>query len=245
VILDSTNKSIQVKLGEATITTESDIVASFVDITIDTFTPGANDASTNGTTPVTAIAAPVGAATRQVKEVIVTNRDSVNHNAIVIYNNNGTLRYAMTKELVPNDSLVYRPDALQGPKGDAGATGPAGASAGTAGTPADFGIFWSGGVGPTQEFLYLVFTVAIDLPINLTGSQFGMRVAPTSTYVVTIKQNGSSIGSLSFAASTGVCTPTFTSAVALSPGDIFELVGQSTLDATARDISFGFVATFA
>ncbi len=91
----------------------------------------------------------------------------------------------------------------------------------------------------------MVLTRAIDLPINLTGSQFACRVLPTGTFTCTLKQNGGSIGTVAFAAGTGIPTVTFAAAVGLSPGDSFEIIGNTLADATIQDLSFNFVATFA
>lgn len=245
MILDSVNKSAEVKLDEATVTTECDITASYADITTSTFVPGASDTTTNGTTAVTAVAAPTGVSSRQVKEITVYNADSVTHNIRLQLNNNGTIRVVLDREAAPGESVIYRPDALQGPAGADGAVGATGAAAGTAGTPADFGVFFQGQPGASQYIFRMILSEAIDMPINLTGSQFNVRVAPTSNYDVTIKQNGASIGTIRFAATTGTPTITFAAAVALSPGDLFDLIGQSSTDPTMTDMSFSFKTTFA
>jgi hypothetical protein len=245
MILDTVTKSAEIKLGEATITTECDITADYVDITESTFSPASNDTVTSGTTAVTAVAAAGIGVVRQVKEILVNNRDTVAHNIILQLNNGGTVRRKLLKSVAANASFIYRPDALQGPDGTAGIDGAPGAPAGAAGTPADFGFYFEGNVGTSQQIMYMVQTRAIDLPINLSGSQFSCKIAPTADYTVTFYQNGASIGSVKFTASTGVPVITFSAGIGLSPGDTFELRGQTSADATIKDISFGFLATFA
>jgi hypothetical protein len=77
----------------------------------------------------------------------------------------------------------------------------------------------------------------VALPSGLTGSYAYCRTAPTGAYSITINKNGSSIGSINFAASSTTATFTFTSAQTLVPGDLIEFVG-GTADATILGIYF-------
>lgn len=75
----------------------------------------------------------------------------------------------------------------------------------------------------------------VTLPSGLTGSVFKNRAVPTGSYSITINKNGSSIGSINFAASGATATFTFSSLQTFSPGDIVELVG-GTADLTILGI---------
>lgn len=77
----------------------------------------------------------------------------------------------------------------------------------------------------------------VALPTSLTGSFAACRTAPTGSYSITIKKNGSSIGSINFAASSTTATFTFSSPQTLVPGDLVEFVG-GTADATILGIYF-------
>lgn len=84
---------------------------------------------------------------------------------------------------------------------------------------------------------------AFTWPVSLTGSVFNSRVAATGTAVFTIKQNGSSIGSLSFAAAGTVPTVTFASAVTFAVNDIITIEAPGTQDGTLADIAFDFLGS--
>ena len=77
----------------------------------------------------------------------------------------------------------------------------------------------------------------VVLPVSLTGSYAACRTAPTGAYAITIKKNGSSIGTINFAASATTATFTFASSQTLVPGDLLEFVG-GTADATILGIYF-------
>lgn len=84
---------------------------------------------------------------------------------------------------------------------------------------------------------------SVALPSGLTGSVGGCGVAPTGAVTISIKQNGTSIGTINFAASQTVATFTFTTAVTLSPGDILSFVFQGTTDATFSGVWWNLVGT--
>jgi hypothetical protein len=77
----------------------------------------------------------------------------------------------------------------------------------------------------------------VALPSGLTGSYADCRTAPTGAYSITIKKNGTSIGSINFAASSTTATFTFTSSQTLVTGDLIEFVG-GTADPTILGIYF-------
>lgn len=109
MILDSTVRSIQLKLLEAKTTTDCDISASYADQTTTAFSPGANTLVSNGTTVVTVVAAPGASTQRQVKEIRLHNNDTVSHTVILYFNDNSTLRIMKTRVISAGQDFVYMP----------------------------------------------------------------------------------------------------------------------------------------
>lgn len=116
-----------------------------------------------------------------------------------------------------------------------------GGTGGGSGTdPMDLAVFVPGKpLGPSVVFRYNVVR-AFTWPISLTGSTFNAGVAATGTSVFTIKQNGTSIGTLSYAAAGTVPTVTFASAVTFAVNDVITIEAPTTQDATLADIAFNF-----
>src|SRR5208282_3197619 len=84
----------------------------------------------------------------------------------------------------------------------------------------------------SQELFYTVYPRNVTFPVGLTASIAGCRVNPHSTAVVTLKKNGSSIGSISIS-TLGVATITFTAAVSFNGAtDSFSIVAPSSADST-------------
>lgn len=84
---------------------------------------------------------------------------------------------------------------------------------------------------------------AFTLPINLTGTLVSAAVAATGSTTVTLKKNGSSIGTAIWSAAGVVAALTFASAVSFAVGDIFTIEGPATADATLSDVSFDFLGS--
>lgn len=119
-----------------------------------------------------------------------------------------------------------------------------GTGGGQSGQIADFGLFFPGKPATSQLIFEMALTRNIILPAALLGGKFGVNTAPTSNYVVTITRNGSSIGTITFLATTGVATISFTAPITLLIGDKLQLTGQTTPDGTMSDLFFSFAATF-
>lgn len=107
IILDATIRSLEVVLGGAITTNQLPIVASYVDNTTTTYTPGSSNTATNSTTPVTAVAAPAASTQRQVKLLTIANMDTAAATVTVQYNDNSTLRVLFQVALAVGDNLVY------------------------------------------------------------------------------------------------------------------------------------------
>ena len=100
------------------------------------------------------------------------------------------------------------------------------------------------GIPTAGQTLFRIEIVrAITLPINLTGSRAVCQTAPTAAVTLPIKQNGTSIGSINFAAGATTGTFTLASAVILNIGDVFELDAPATADATFAGPSYTITGT--
>jgi hypothetical protein len=100
------------------------------------------------------------------------------------------------------------------------------------------------GVTTNGEIIRVKMVRAVTLPASLTGSSFDAGTAATASTVFTLKQNGSSIGTITFAASGTTGTVSFASAVTFSAGDTFEIDAPATADATLANIAFTFAGSY-
>lgn len=82
-------------------------VSSWADKTASAFTPGETDVALNGSTAVTAVAAPAGSTQRLVRQILVYNADTVQHAITVRLNNNSTIRILGTWSLAPGQTLIW------------------------------------------------------------------------------------------------------------------------------------------
>lgn len=113
--LDSTTKLLQIVLGEAKVTNDCDITASYGDFDGNNFTLGANTAHSNGTTPVIVVAAPGFDIERQVKEIRLFNNDTVPH-TVTLQLFDGTSTWVVGTALTPTPvpaggGFVYTPES--------------------------------------------------------------------------------------------------------------------------------------
>lgn len=112
-----------------------------------------------------------------------------------------------------------------------------------AGVPYDLATFYPGVPGNSQLLARIKLARAVTFPINLTGSLADARVAATASTTVTLKKNGSSIGTLVWAASGTSGAFTFAAAVSFAAGDVLTLEGPATADVTLADISITLIGT--
>jgi hypothetical protein len=76
----------------------------------------------------------------------------------------------------------------------------------------------------------------VNFPANLTGSRAGSKVAATASTVLTIKKNGTSVGTITFGA--GSASGTFASSgFGVVIGDVVTVENQATADATLECVS--------
>lgn len=101
--------------------------------------------------------------------------------------------------------------------------------------------FFVGGTPLASEVLLYV-PAMLSFSITNANVSAAALVAATASTVFTVKKNGTSIGTITFAASgtTGTASITTTSYAA---GDFFELDAPSSADSTLANISFSFLGT--
>ena len=109
--------------------------------------------------------------------------------------------------------------------------------------PYDMLMYSPGVPGNSADMSRLIMARAVTLPASLTGSYASSDTAATASTVLTLTKNGTSIGSVNFAAAASTGTFTFSSAVTFAAGDILKLVNQSTADVTLANISVTLVGT--
>jgi len=110
MILDTTSKSIEVVLSAAPVANQAQICASYADMDTSTLVPGSNDLLSNGTTAVTAVAAPAASKQRQLKYLSIYNNDTSSITVTVRLNNGGTIRNASSYTLSPQQTLQWTAD---------------------------------------------------------------------------------------------------------------------------------------
>jgi hypothetical protein len=140
ILLDATNRSLELVLSDAVDTNELPVVVSWNDL--GAFAPGANTYSSNGTTPVTIVPAPGSGEKRQLKYLTVANDDLVSNEVTIQYNKNGTISPTLTVNLSVGDTLIYTDGEGWRVVDDSGAVkgvGPTGAQ-GDPGDPGDPGV---------------------------------------------------------------------------------------------------------
>lgn len=103
--------------------------------------------------------------------------------------------------------------------------------------PYDIVTFTPGTLTASQLMNRHVFARAVTLPISLTGSYASSTVTATATTTITLKKNGSSIGSIAFAGGASTGTFTFSAAVSFVAGDVLTVEAPGSADATLGNVS--------
>jgi hypothetical protein len=119
----------------------------------------------------------------------------------------------------------------------------AGAGGGGGSTDFDVVTFVPGVLVNSQLCMRILVGRAFTWPSGLTGSVFSSGVAATASTTLTIKQNGTSIGTLVWAASGTTPTVTFSSSVTFAIDDVITIEAPSSADATLADVSLTFLGT--
>ena len=109
--------------------------------------------------------------------------------------------------------------------------------------PVDLITFYPGAPTASAKVMQAITPQATTFPASLTGSYAKAGTAATLSTTFSITQNGTSIGSINFAASATTGTFTFSSAVTTSAGDVIAVVAPGTPDATLADVSVALVGS--
>lgn len=98
---------------------------------------------------------------------------------------------------------------------------------------------------PTDGAVLMRFVAvrAYQFPASLTGSYAVSTVAPTALAQYPIKKNGSSIGTINFAAASNSGTFTFNTVVSFAAGDVLTVEAPATADATHDGLAWTFKGT--
>jgi len=103
------------------------------------------------------------------------------------------------------------------------------------GCPMDLVMFWPG-APPNSQIVDIALVRAGSCPSGFTASVGHAETASTGTAIVTVKQNGTSRGTMTFTASaTGV--PASGAGMTLAAADIVQFAFPSSADATLADIA--------
>jgi hypothetical protein len=104
LILDTTTKKLQVKLGAAG---AIPFTSHWTDITTTTFVPGEADGYSDGTNPVQIVAAPAASTERKVQAVTFYNNTGTACTVIVEVSDNGTIYRMLSIALSTGEMLHY------------------------------------------------------------------------------------------------------------------------------------------
>lgn len=106
------------------------------------------------------------------------------------------------------------------------------------GLPVAVGVFVPGVGANAQVCAYLALTVGVKFPAGAAGSYANAKTAATASTVYTFSKNGSAFATATFAISGVIATWTQASDATFAAGDILELDGPATADASLANIGF-------
>lgn len=124
--LDTTTKSVEVKIDGAPQTNQLTWVAHYSDIVQSTVSVTAiseSDGVTNSGTPVTMVASPGAGTTRKITEITIENNDTLTQNITVQLNDNGTERIMIYIALPVGATLIFANGSWSSSPTSTGATG--------------------------------------------------------------------------------------------------------------------------
>lgn len=185
MILDSTTRSLEILLGEAKVTTDCDIVAFYATTnSTTTFLTAANQTVSNGTTPVTVVAAPDIFSQAQINEVRLHNNDTVPHTVTLRLNDAGVTRVVLAQAVPAGGDFLYTPTATS-------VLASAGKMALT--------LNWGGGMPVSAGTYVFAGTAAYAFVIGSLDASVG---SAGGTITANVRNAGNSVGGLGAAAIT-------------------------------------------
>jgi hypothetical protein len=122
--------------------------------------------------------------------------------------------------------------------GSSGNWPPGGGPGGSGGTPYDFYGFYPDNPNASQVLFRGAVPRSVRLPEDLAGSYGLALTAPDAEAVFGITRNGTSIGSMTFAATEATATFTFPTQVTLAAGDVLAVVAPASADPAIDGISW-------
>lgn len=107
----------------------------------------------------------------------------------------------------------------------------------------DVGFYYPGVPGDDQILGRIVLPRAAFVPASATGSRCDAAVAATANTTLTMRKNTTSFGTILVSASGTTGAFTVASATDFAAGDVLDIVGPSSADATLADISIALAMT--
>jgi hypothetical protein len=104
IILDATNRSLEVVLSAAT---NVDYTTSYVDVTTTTYTPASSDGATASTSATTIVSAPSASTQRQIKQITIHNTAATANIVTIQYNTATVIKILCKTTLQPYETLQY------------------------------------------------------------------------------------------------------------------------------------------
>lgn len=105
------------------------------------------------------------------------------------------------------------------------------------GHPYELTYYFPGKPGAAGLMAKTIMTQTIELASGLSGSYCTSEVASTAAKSLDIKKNGSSVGTVDFAAAATSATFTFSTGTTFNAGDDIKIEGPAIQDTTLADIS--------
>ena len=102
---------------------------------------------------------------------------------------------------------------------------------------------WSGSPGASQVIERYIFAGAVSFPAGLGGSYGTAGIAATGSTIFTIAKNGSSVGTMAFAAVTTTATFAMSTATSFAAGDVLTITAPGTPDATLANLAWTLSGT--
>jgi hypothetical protein len=102
-------------------------------------------------------------------------------------------------------------------------------------------LFAGGTLDASEVIFRYEATEDFTIPAGMTGSRGSSGVAATGTPALSIKKNGSSVGTATWSAAGTTATLAMASPTAMTAGDILTVVAPASSDATLADVSLTII----
>jgi hypothetical protein len=107
----------------------------------------------------------------------------------------------------------------------------------------DLGLTWAGTLPASQVLMRYPFPRAVDVPVGLTGSRGVSAVAATALTTLDLRKNGTSIGSVQWAAAGTTATFIMATPTSFAAGDVLTVHAPASADATLADLGLSLAGT--